>query len=116
MTDHVVVSSVQLGCPAGYTAVYCGRGRAPAGMEQANMGNPFKVGPYAQGEAAAAYLNHLRERVRTGGHERDTVLRLAQRVKAGEKLCLVCWCKRAGRDVPCHCDHIRAAVLGYAKK
>ena len=117
MTDNVMVSSVKLGCPAGYTAVYCGRGRAPAGMEQANLGNPFKVGKdYAQGEAAAAYLTWLRERVQAGGHEREVILRLAGRVRVGEKLCLMCWCKQAGREVPCHCDHIRAAVLGYARK
>ena len=61
----------------GWSGIYCGRGRAPHGMEAAGLGNPLKVGQgYAQGEAAAAYLPHLRERCRTDTHERRTVLAL----------------------------------------
>ncbi|MCY1703842.1 DUF4326 domain-containing protein [Deinococcus sp. SL84] len=95
----------------GWSGIYCGRGRAPHGMEAAGLGNPLKVGQgYTQGEAAAAYLPHLRKRCRTDTHERRTVLALARRYHAGENLALACWCS----PKPCHCEAIQAAVVGFA--
>lgn len=105
------IKTLRLNTPE--TAIYIGRGRAPAGMEHAGLGNPYRVGAgYAQGEAAAAYLPHLRERCRRDTPERRTVLALARRVAAGEPLVLCCWCSPR----PCHGDAIRAAVLGYAER
>lgn len=108
-----VANSKALDLSPDETAIYIGRGRAPAGMEHAHLGNPYRVGPqYAQGEAAAAYLNHLRARVRAGGHERRKVLELARRLNAGERLVRCCWCY----PKPCHGDSIRAAIEGYAAR
>lgn len=96
---------------AGETLVYIGRGRVPAGMEGAGLGNPFKVGEeYAQGEAAAAYLDYLRTECRKQGRTYQKIRELAQRLASGEHLVLVCWCS----PKPCHGEHILAAVRGYA--
>lgn len=98
---------------AGEQAIYIGRGRAPSGMEHAHLGNPFRVGDgYAQGEAAAAYLEHLRRQVRAHGPERATILRLAQRLADGDRLVICCWCDPS----PCHGEHVLAVVEGYARR
>lgn len=95
------------------TAIYCGRGRAPGGMEHAHLGNPFPVGAqYQQGEAAAAYLPYLQRQCRERGPELDTITALARRLHAGEALVMVCWCA----PKPCHSAHILAAVTGYAAR
>ncbi|GAA5533869.1 DUF4326 domain-containing protein [Deinococcus aluminii] len=97
----------------GETAIYVGRGRAPAGMEHAQLGNPFRVGAaYAPGEAAAAYLHWLRERCRRDTPQRRMILHLARRLNAGERLVVCCWCSPR----PCHAHHIAAAIQGYATK
>jgi len=110
--QHVEVANVRtVRAAPNTTLIYVGRGRAPEGMEHAQLGNPFRVGPaFAQGEAAAAYLPHLRAqcRARTGAYH--TILNLARRAASGEHLMICCWC----HPQPCHAEHIRAAVLGYA--
>lgn len=117
----------------GRSYIYVGRGRAPAapaGMEHAHLGNPFRVGAdFAQGEAAAAYLPHLRSAYLRRGPERTTLEKLARRYNAGEQLVLVCWCApkpnppllRASKQSlsalgGCHAQHIRQAILGIASK
>lgn len=98
------------------TAVYVGRGCAPLykgkQIETANLGNPFVVGRgWKQGEAASAYLDYLRSKCREKGVEYDKIIELANRVRQGEKLVLVCWCTPR----PCHAQHIKAAIEGYVK-
>lgn len=106
------VDSVQrVQAQPGETLIYIGRGRVPAGMEGANLGNPFKVGEgYAQGEAARAYLDYLRGECRKQSQVYRKIRELAKRLADGEHLVLVCWCS----PKPCHGEHILAAVRGYA--
>lgn len=110
MSDHITISNVKTDrILPGHTAVYCGRGRTPQGMEGAGLGNPFVVGQgYAQEEAAAAYLPHLRRLYHARGAEYHKLMELARRVQAGERLQLFCWCA----PNPCHAEHIRDAILG----
>lgn len=76
------------------------------------LGNPFIVGQgYERGEAAEAYLPWLREQCGSDTPARRMVLSLAERVLRGQDVVLVCSCAPA----PCHADHIRTAVLAYAR-
>ncbi|MDR6221425.1 DUF4326 domain-containing protein [Deinococcus soli (ex Cha et al. 2016)] len=65
---------------------------------------------FEQGEAAALYLHVLREQCRTDTPERRAVQRLAVLATQGP-VHLQCWCT----PKPCHAEHIRSAILGYAQ-
>ncbi|GGS03194.1 DUF4326 domain-containing protein [Deinococcus sedimenti] len=65
---------------------------------------------FEQGEAAALYLHVLREQCRTDTPQRRAVLRLAALATQGP-VHLQCWCTPR----PCHAEHIRTAILGYAQ-
>lgn len=92
---------------------YIGRGRAPAGLHHAQLGNPFKVGAaYAQGEAAHAYRAHLQACCRAQTREYHTIVMLAERLNAGASLVITCWCA----PQPCHGQHVIDAITGYAAR
>ncbi|MCD0164111.1 hypothetical protein IHN32_01065 [Deinococcus sp. 14RED07] len=65
---------------------------------------------FEHGEAAALHLHVLREQCRTDTPQRRAVLRLAALATQGP-VHLQCWCTPR----PCHAEHIRAAILGYAQ-
>ena len=113
----VRVASVRnLNMRNGEKAYYIGRGRAPAGMTHAHLGNPFPVGErYKQGEAAAAYEGYLRDQCTRKTAVHGMVVTLAKQLSEGQDMVLVCWCKHKGEDTPCHGDHLKKAVEGYAK-
>ena len=106
MEKQVIVWNKRHGAaPSGFSPVYVGR----PGV----LGNPFRVSAaLPQGKAAAAYGPYLDQKMRSGGEVASEITRLAARVRAGERIAIICWCS----PLPCHGDHVRAAVLEQAKR
>jgi len=106
LEDRVIVWNKRRGAvPAGFSGVYVGRPSV--------LGNPFRVSAaLPQGKAAAAYGPYLDKHLSEDGEIALEIERLALRVRAGEKIAVICWCS----PLPCHGDHIRSAVLRAAKE
>ena len=111
MTPQVIVHNVRHPLPEGYTAVYVGRRTSfkPAyGEDFSVLGNPFTLPRYTRDEAVDAYRARLDTLLHTATQaEWEAMLRLTERVMAGEKLALACWCSPAR----CHAECIRDVLL-----
>lgn len=97
------------------TSIYVGRGRAPAGMENARLGNGVRVTADTPREGAvAAFERHFRTMVHSypESHEAQAVARLTARHRAGEHLVLVCWCA----PLPCHANVIAQVIREQGEK
>jgi len=105
MEDQIIVWNKRKGAvPAGFSSVYIGRPSV--------LGNPFRVSAaLPQGQAAAAYGPYLDKQLAAGGEVEAEIERLAERVRSGERIAVVCWCA----PLPCHGDHVRKAILKAAK-
>lgn len=74
------------------------------------LGNPFKIGAHGtREEVIAQYRVWLWQQIKERGEVFQELQRLATKAQQGE-LVLLCWCKEAERDVPCHGDVLRAAI------
>lgn len=90
----------------GWQPVYIGRGRALAGYEHAGLGNPFTIKEYGRGNSISHYKPWIWQQYQTDPQIKSKIDGLAKRVKAGEKLELVCFCK----PQTCHGDILVAFV------
>ena len=71
------------------------------------FGNPFRLEDgYTREEAIAKYHVWLREKYRERTAVYQALIRLVERVEAGEHLCLICCCKPKA----CHADVIKDAI------
>jgi len=104
MDKQVIVWNKRKGAvPAGCTGVYIGRPSV--------LGNPFRVSAaLPQGKAAAEYGPYLDRQLAAGGEVEAEIEQLAERVRSGERIAVICWCT----PLPCHGDHVRRAILNAA--
>ena len=63
-------------------------------------------------EAIEWYHHWLREQFRAKGKVYQGLMKLAKEFLEGKKLNLICSCA----PKPCHCDVIKSAIVGIAKK
>lgn len=107
MTVKVVHIKNSLNSP-GYKSVYIGRGysRDPR-MENSGLGNPFKLGPH---ESRGATIERFKEwcwrEYNKNPEYKEKIDSLARRVKKGENIELVCFCK----PNPCHGDILKKFI------
>ncbi|HZS06754.1 MAG TPA: DUF4326 domain-containing protein [Blastocatellia bacterium] len=74
------------------------------------LGNPFRIGEHGtREEVIARYRSWLWRQIRLRGEVYRELQQLAAKATQGD-LVLICWCKNAGRHVPCHGDIIQSAV------
>jgi len=116
MGSSVVVVSRRGGLvvPLGFSPVFVGR--------PGPLGSPFPLGRLSRGQSVAAFRRWLwfsvvcpgvvggAEGEFVGGREREAwcaLVGLVARVRAGERLALVCWCV----PLACHGSVVRGAVL-----
>jgi hypothetical protein len=96
----------------GKTYVYCGRGRAPEGMENAGLGNPFPLKPgESRGATIERYTAYLDEALKHPTRELWKLNELVARIQRGEKLVLVCWCS----PLACHTNVIADRIERIAR-
>ena len=75
------------------------------------LGNPFLIGrDGTHDEVCAKYREWLWRQIRQRGDVYRELLRLAE-IARNEDLYLICWCKRPERNVSCHGDILKAAVI-----
>ena len=106
MEKQVIVWNKRHGAaPSGFSPVYVGRPSV--------LGNPFRVSAaLPQDKVAAAYKPYLDRQLASGGEVKAEIAHLATRVRAGERIAIICWCS----PLACHGDHARSAVLEQAKR
>ena len=140
------VVNVRSGVPDGYSGVYVGRGKAPAGFVSARLGNPLPVrgkGIWTPAtEAACAVItreepsrrNLIDHAWQMQGFEQGEAARLYLdylrarcRENSAERRAILTLARqvKAGEAIalgcwctpaPCHADAVRRAVLGYARR
>ncbi len=80
------------------------------------LGNPYRLDDVhdraARAHVIAAFGRDLERDLAANGPMSAEIGRLAERVLAGEKVCLACWCAPA----PCHGDLIAAAVCELVER
>lgn len=110
--DDVIVVSLRKGAPPipeGYTAVRIDR-------ENPLLGSPFvlknKNDAEGRRQVIEDFRSHLRTQMRSKSPTWMAVIELANRVQAGEKLALQCWCCPKA----CHGDVIKKAIEGILLK
>lgn len=88
-------------------------GRAWAGRPASPLGNPFRMRD-ERGRAGViqSYRQWLWMKWAENGSEKEELLRIARRVKAGEEVTLGCWCA----PLPCHGDVVASAVNWVVKE
>lgn len=88
-------------------SLYIGRGspKSPK-MENAGLGNPFTVKQYGRGKAAEAYRPWLWKQYNENPAVKQKIDGIVERIKAGENIELVCFCK----PKPCHGDMIKRLI------
>ncbi|MGH9845841.1 MAG: DUF4326 domain-containing protein [Blastocatellia bacterium] len=75
------------------------------------LGNPFKIGEHGtRDEVISTYRGWLWRQINLRGDVYRELQRLAGIAKQGD-LVLICWCKERGRDVGCHGDVLKSAVM-----
>lgn len=88
-------------------------GRAWAGKPASPLGNPFKLkGEESRGAVIQSYRQWLWMKWAENGPEKEELLRIARRVKAGEEVTLGCWC----HPHPCHGDVVANAINWIIKE
>lgn len=105
MSGAVIVGNVRKPVPDGYTRIYVGRAssyRPEYGEDFSVLGNPYTMPKYTRKEAIEEYRRHARPVYATPDIRRPFVF-LELRLKAGEKLALMCFCHPQN----CHADVIK---------
>ncbi|TRL28969.1 DUF4326 domain-containing protein [Methylosinus sporium] len=78
------------------------------------LGNPFILQNHRddarRAEVIALYKKKFDADLARGGPMAAATEKLAERVRAGERLILMCWCHGAPLDKPCHGDLIKAQI------
>jgi hypothetical protein len=78
------------------------------------LGNPFVLQNHRddvrRAEVIALYKTKYDADLGRGGPMSAATEQLAERVRAGERLILMCWCHGAPYDKPCHGDLIKAQI------
>lgn len=75
------------------------------------LGNPFKIGEYGtRREVIARYREWLWRQINLRGVVYRELQRLAAIAKQSD-LVLICWCKEQGREIGCHGDILKSAVM-----
>jgi hypothetical protein len=75
------------------------------------LGNPFKIGEHGTRDGViATYREWLWRQIKLRGEVYRELQRLAAIAEQGD-LVLICWCKERGRDVGCHGDVLKSAVM-----
>lgn len=78
------------------------------------LGNPFILQNHRddarRAEVIALYKKKYDADLARGGPMSAATEKLAERVRAGERLILMCWCHGAPLDKPCHGDLIKAQI------
>ncbi|WP_166144405.1 DUF4326 domain-containing protein [Methylosinus sp. RM1] len=78
------------------------------------LGNPFILQNHRddarRAEVIALYKKKYDADLARGGPMAAATEKLAERVRAGERLILMCWCHGAPLDKPCHGDLIKAQI------
>jgi hypothetical protein len=75
------------------------------------IGNPFRIGEHGTREQVIArYREWLWQQVKRQNGVYRELCRLADEARKGD-LTLICWCKEQRREVACHGDTVRAAIL-----
>lgn len=95
--------------PAGHTPIYVGRYttyRPEFGADFSILGNPYTLKQGNREEVIALYHQWLTARLQADTPQARAIEALAERVRQGERLALICWCA----PLACHADVIRAAV------
>jgi hypothetical protein len=99
------VGKVKRGTPMASGDVYVAR--SMPGLMGSVLGNPFVIGKHGdRASVIAQYRVWLWAKMQEHGAEYDELVAIANRVKAGEQLTLLCWCA----PQPCHAEIIIAAV------
>lgn len=87
--------------------VYVGRKNVRFGVSESVLANPFVIGKDGdRDEVILKYRYWLWQRVKEEGEVYAHLLDLVERVRAGEELKLVCWCKPKG----CHGDVVKRCL------
>lgn len=106
----ILVHNARKPIPTGFTPIYVGRRtsyRPALGEDFSVLGNPYAVGKGWSREAAIeAYGADLAEAMSGPTDAGEAVWVLAERVRAGEKLALICWCS----PLACHADQVKRWV------
>ncbi|MFB9995314.1 DUF4326 domain-containing protein [Deinococcus oregonensis] len=106
----LLVHNARKPIPVGYTPIYVGRKttyRPEFGADFGILGNPYTIPKHGpREEVIALYRQWLPSRLKADTAEARAVQGLVERVRAGEKLLLICWCA----PLACHADVIRAEV------
>ena len=75
------------------------------------IGNPYRIGTHGTREQVIArYREWLWQQVKRRDEVYHELSRLADEARKGD-LTLICWCKEQGREIACHGDIVRAAIL-----
>ena len=95
----IIVIHQEQPVPAGYSPVYVGRPSV--------LGNPYVMQTEAdRAEVIARFTTYLSEAMQEHTEQASAVWALAERVRAGERLALQCWCAPKA----CHGDVIRREI------
>ncbi|MBG0808082.1 DUF4326 domain-containing protein [Methylosinus sp. H3A] len=78
------------------------------------LGNPFILQNHRDDARRAEVIKLYKKKydadIARGGPMSAATEKLAERVRAGERLILMCWCHGAPLDKPCHGDLIKAQI------
>jgi hypothetical protein len=106
----ILVHNARQPLPAGYTPIYVGRKttyRPEFGADFSILSNPYTIRKHGTREdVMALYRQWLPARLQAQSAEARAVEGLVERVRAGEKLLLICWCAPQA----CHGDVIGAEI------
>jgi hypothetical protein len=104
--EQVVVANRHGGLWKGYLTEYIGRPSV--------LGNPYPMhdNPSMRPVVVALYREWLRKQYLAGGAVRDKLESLAERVRDGECMALVCYCAPKA----CHGDVIKEAIEGINRR
>ena len=105
----ITVHNARKPIPEGYTPIYVGRKttyRPEFGADFNILGNPYTLRQGTRDEVIALYRQWLPLRLNADTPQARALQDLADRVRTGEKLLLICWCA----PLACHADVIKAEV------
>jgi hypothetical protein len=91
----------------GSSKIYIGRGNKSYGVVSSVLQNRFKIDRDGnRDEVVEKYRKWLWVEVNKKGEVFDELVRIAKKVKMGEKVELVCWCK----PLKCHGDVVKSCI------
>ncbi|TRL28512.1 DUF4326 domain-containing protein [Methylosinus sporium] len=113
---HALSGSVRLGNKRKGAAAKPRPGESVVDIDRCNpiLGNPFILQNHRddarRAEVIALYKKKYDADLARSGPMAAATEQLAERVRAGERLILMCWCRGAPLDKPCHGDLITAQI------